>query len=96
MTLALAIALYLMIWFMTLFAVLPFGVKTQGEAGEVVEGTPASAPAAPRLLRVAIINTIVAAIVFAFVWTALDRDWLGLYIPPEQAAPFAVAPRPAP
>jgi predicted secreted protein len=90
MTLSLGIALYLMIWFMTLFAVLPFGVKTQGEVGEVVEGTPASAPAAPRLLRVAIINTLVAAVAFAFVWVALDRDWLGLYIPPEQTAPAAV------
>ncbi len=92
MTLSLGIALYLMIWFMTLFAVLPFGVKTQGEVGEVVEGTPESAPHAPRLLRIAIINTIVAAIAFAFVWTALDRDWLGLYIPPDQAAPGAVTP----
>jgi predicted secreted protein len=90
MSLSLGIALYLMIWFMTLFAVLPLGVKTQGEAGEIVEGTPASAPAAPRLLRVAIINTVVAAFVFAFVWTALERDWLGLYMPPDQAAPSAV------
>lgn len=92
MTLTLGIALYLMIWFMTLFAVLPFGVKTQGEAGEVVEGTPASAPASPRLWRVVIINTIVAAFAFAFVWTALERDWLGLYIPAEQSVPAGVTP----
>ncbi len=92
MSISLGIALYLMIWFMTLFAVLPFGVKTQAEAGEIVAGTPASAPAAPRILRIAIVNTIVAAIAFAFVWTALDRDWLGLYIPPDQAAPSAVTP----
>lgn len=92
MSLSLGIALYLMIWFMTLFAVLPFGIKTQGEAGEIVEGTPASAPAAPRLLRVAVINTVVAAIAFAFVWTALERDWLGLYIPPDQVPPAAVTP----
>lgn len=92
MTLSLGIALYLMIWFMTLFAVLPFGVKTQGEAGEVVEGTPASAPVAPRLLRVVIINTFVAAAAFAFVWFALDRDWMGLYIPPENAPPAGVTP----
>jgi predicted secreted protein len=92
MTLSLGIALYLMIWWMTLFAVLPFGVKTQGEAGDVVEGTPASAPIAPRLLRVVVINTFVAAIAFAFVWFALDRDWMGLYIPPENAPPAAVTP----
>ena len=92
MSLSLGIALYLMIWFMTLFAVLPFGVKTQGEVGDVVEGTPASAPAAPRLLRVVIINTFVAAVAFAFVWTALDRDWMGLFIPPENAPPAGVTP----
>ena len=90
MTLSLGIALYIMIWWMTLFAVLPLGVKTQGEAGEVVEGTPASAPVAPRLLRTVLINTVVAGFAFAIVWMALDRDWLGLYIPPDQAAPAGV------
>jgi predicted secreted protein len=90
MTISLGIALYLMIWFITLFAVLPFGVRTQAEAGEVVAGTPESAPAAPRMIRVIVINTVVAALVFAFVWTALERDWLGLYIPPDQQQPAAV------
>lgn len=90
MSLALGIALYLMIWWMTLFAVLPIGVRTQGEAGDVVEGTPASAPIAPRLFRVVVINTIVATAAFAVVWAALEYDWLGLYIPPEQGAPTAV------
>jgi predicted secreted protein len=90
MTVSLGIALYIMIWWMTLFAVLPFGVKTQGEAGDVVEGTPASAPMTPRIVRAMLINTVVAAFVFAFVWTALERDWMGLYIPPENLPPAAV------
>jgi predicted secreted protein len=87
MSLSLGIALYIMIWWMTLFAVLPLGVKTQAEAGEVVEGTPESAPVAPRLLRTAAINTVVATLAFAFVWAALEYDWLGLYIPPDSAPP---------
>ncbi len=92
MTLSLGIALYIMVWWMTLFAVLPFGVRTQGEAGEVVDGTPASAPVAPRLLRTVIINTLVASVAFAFVWLALEKDWMGLYIPPGQGAPAGVTP----
>ena len=32
----LAIGIYIFIWWITLFAVLPFGVRTQQEAGEVV------------------------------------------------------------
>lgn len=78
MSFAFGAAIYLMIWFTTLFAVLPFGVRTQGEDGDVVEGTPESAPVAPRLLRTALINTVVASIAFAFVYYALENDLMGL------------------
>ncbi len=62
------IAIYIFIWWTTLFAVLPFGVRTQQEEGSVVPGTPESAPAKPRLVRVVIINTIIATLVFAIVY----------------------------
>jgi predicted secreted protein len=62
------IAIYIFIWWTTLFAVLPFGVRTQQEEGSVVPGTPESAPANPRLVRVVIINTIIATLVFAIVY----------------------------
>jgi predicted secreted protein len=78
MTISLGIVLYIMIWWLTLFAVLPFGVHTQGEAGDVVPGTPESAPVRPRLVKVFLINTVVAAVVFAIVWGGLEYDWLGL------------------
>lgn len=71
MSTPLAIALYFVIWWITLFACLPLGVRTQDEAGEVVPGTPESAPFKPRLLRVFAINTIVASIVFGMVWAAV-------------------------
>ena len=88
MTIVFGIVLYIMIWWLTLFAVLPFGVKTQAEAGEIVEGTPESAPASPRFWRVVLINTVVSAMVFAFVWAAMQNDWLGLHeIPPGYADP---------
>jgi predicted secreted protein len=77
MTIAFGIALYFMIWWITLFAVLPFGVHTQGDAGDVTPGTPESAPARPRLLRVFLINTVVASLTFAFVWYAMQSDWFG-------------------
>lgn len=81
MNIAFALALFFMIWFITLFAVLPFGVRTQAEAGEVVPGTPASAPSVNRLRKVFMINTVVAAVVFCVVWAALGSDWFG-YVPP--------------
>ena len=60
MSLTLGIATYFIIWWTTLFAVLPFGLRTQGEDGNVVPGTPESAPAKPRLGRIFLINTAVS------------------------------------
>jgi predicted secreted protein len=66
-----AVAVYIFIWWIVLFAVLPFGVHTQDEAGSVVPGTPGSAPAKVRIVRIFLINTVVASIVFALVYAAI-------------------------
>ena len=66
-----AVAIYIFIWWIVLFAVLPFGVHTQDEAGSVVPGTPGSAPAKVRIVRIFLINTVVASIVFALVYSAI-------------------------
>ena len=41
------LAIYFLIWWLTLFAVLPWGVRNQEEAGDVVPG---SDPARPRCI----------------------------------------------
>ena len=75
MTFASAFAVSFVIWWTVLFAVLPFGIRSQVESGEVVEGTEPGAPALPGLMRKAVITTLIAAVVFLFVWygwAALD------------------------
>lgn len=62
-----ALVLFVVIWFMVFFVVLPLRLQTQGEAGEVVKGTPSSAPTDPQLGRKARITTIWALIVFGVV-----------------------------
>lgn len=64
-SLPLSIAIFFTIWFTVLFAVLPFGVRSQHEAGEIVAGTEPGAPVAPRLLVKGLWTTVVSAIVFA-------------------------------
>ncbi len=44
MTLIPALVLFAMIWAVGLLVALPIGLTTQAESGEVVPGTPASAP----------------------------------------------------
>jgi len=65
MSITSAIAIYFVIWWTVLFAVLPWGIRTQAEAGEVVPGSAPSAPARMRFLRIIIVNSIVAGVVFA-------------------------------
>ena len=59
-----AIAVYFLIWWVTLFAVLPFGVRRQDEDGEIAPGTDPGAPAIPRLGLKLLWTTVVASLVF--------------------------------
>jgi predicted secreted protein len=77
-SLSFAIAIYVVIWWTVLFAILPIGVRTQGEDGAIVPGTPESAPARPRLLRVVLLTTIVSALVFGGLWAAVKYGVLDL------------------
>lgn len=72
MNLVFGIAIYFVCWWIILFAILPFGVRTQEEAGDVSPGTPESAPAAPRLLPKLIATTIVTTIVFAIIYWLME------------------------
>jgi predicted secreted protein len=93
LTIAFAVALYFMIWWLTLFAVLPFGVRTQEEDGDIVPGTPASAPTRFMLVRIFAINTAIAAVAFAVVWYALQSELIAPNVP-VSTAPGASPPYP--
>lgn len=62
------IAIYFVVWWIVLFAVLPWGARSQQEEGEIVLGTDPGAPANPRLVHKAIVTSIVAAVVTFFIW----------------------------
>jgi predicted secreted protein len=79
-----AIAIYFLIWWLTLFAVLPWGVSAQGEEG--APGTDPGAPRVPHLKAKLVWTTLVATVifgVFAFVYVnrliSLDdlAAWMG-------------------
>lgn len=72
----LGIASYFVIWWISLFAVLPFGVRSQHEAGDIVPGSEAGAPAKPMLLKKVIANTVLAAVV----WLILDFIYIRFYL----------------
>ena len=60
-----AIAIFVTIWWVLLFAVLPFGVQSQHETADVVPGSDPGAPVAPRLLVKALWTTGLSLVAFA-------------------------------
>ncbi len=60
-----AVAVFFLIWWVVLFAVLPWGVRSQHEGGEIVPGTDPSAPAIPKLKWKLLWTTLVSAAIFA-------------------------------
>jgi predicted secreted protein len=76
MSVATAIAIYFIIWWVVLFAVLPWGVRSQEESGAISEGTDPGAPVAPRLWWKLLWTTIVSLIVFALAAIAYLNRWL--------------------
>jgi len=78
MSLGAGLAIYAIIWWLTLFAVLPFGVVTHYEDDSVERGTAPSAPVAPRMWIKALITTCLAAVIFAGVYWLIVESGLHL------------------
>jgi predicted secreted protein len=62
------LAIFFVIWWLCLFVVLPFGVRSQHEMEDVTPGTEAGAPHRPHLLRRVVATTLLAAVIFAGVY----------------------------
>ncbi len=78
MSVAFGLAIFFMLWWIILFAMLPFGMhRTQEEAGEVIPGTEPSAPERPKFLKVIVLTTIMASILFGG-FLALRSSGFGL------------------
>lgn len=74
------LAVYFVIWWLTLVAVLPIGSTSHHEAGsEVVAGSDPGAPVRPNMLRKMLVTTVVAAIVTALLFWGLSNETLQAY-----------------
>ncbi len=64
---------YFIIWWLVLFAVLPWGNRPpdEPEAGHV-----ASAPANPRLALKFAITSLIAGLLFLVVWGIVESGWI--------------------
>lgn len=78
MTITAAIVLFSVTWFMVFFIVLPLRFVSQGDAGEVVPGTPKSAPAGDIVARKAKITTVVATVIWGLLCAVILSGWINV------------------
>lgn len=70
-----AVALYFVVWWITLFAMLPIGVRSQHEEGDVSGGTDPGAPLRPMMGRKLVYTTIAAVPVSVVLWYFVGYSW---------------------
>ena len=79
MSLVSGLAVFFIMWWLVLFMVLPWGVRTAEESGdEVVPGHAPSAPQLPRLKQKLIWTTLVTAVCFGLFWLNDATGWVTL------------------
>lgn len=71
-----AFVLFAVIWFMTLFVVLPIRLTTQGDDEEVLKGTHASAPVNPQLGKRAKIVTLITVPLWILTMVVIESGWI--------------------
>lgn len=87
MALTSTLAIYFILWWVTLFVVLPWGNRSAHEAGQdSLPGHAASAPLQPNLGRKFIATTVISAVLFAIGYAVVSSELITLdsipYLPP--------------
>ena len=77
-TISTAFAIYFVMWWVTLFLTLPFGVRSQHEDGGGAPGTDPGAPVASRMGRKLIWTTVISAVIFLASWLAYNAGLLNV------------------
>ena len=67
------LALFFIIWWLVLFATLPFGLRTQDDEGDVTLGTTSSAPRGPHVRRAMLRTTVVAVAICGLLWYVTNQ-----------------------
>ena len=76
MAVSTSIAIYFLIWWVVLFAVLPWGVRAQGEGG--TPGTDPGAPVLTNLKLKLVWTTLVTTVIFAGFFLVYTRKLVSL------------------
>jgi predicted secreted protein len=77
-TISTAFAIYFVIWWITLFLTLPFGIRSQHEDGVGAAGTDPGAPIASRMGLRLVWTTVLSAAIFTLAMLAYNAGYLSV------------------
>jgi predicted secreted protein len=74
-----AIIIYICIWWIVFFSVLPIGIKSQNiEFKDGLQGNDPGAPINPRIVGKFLITTLITSIIFAVIYYLVINNYLNL------------------
>jgi predicted secreted protein len=76
MSVTTAFAIFFLIWWVVLFAVLPWGIKSQHESEDIAPGTDPGAPSTARIGWKLLWTTVVAIALYAVCFMVYVEHWV--------------------
>jgi len=74
-----SIIVYVMIWWIVFFSILPIGIQSKKEKfRDTVEGVDPGAPNNPKIAKKFLITTIITSIIFIMIYYLVNNNFLNL------------------
>ena len=77
------LVVFLIVWWLVIFTMLPIGVRSQEEAADVTEGTEPGAPVSPMLLKKAWWTTIVTSCIWIVYYAVTESGLVARLLPTD-------------
>tara|TARA_B100000963_G_scaffold357355_1_gene379345 strand:- start:17184 stop:17435 length:252 start_codon:yes stop_codon:yes gene_type:complete len=63
-----SVVIFVILWWLILFMILPRNINSQKNQGYIVEGTDPGAPSNPNIIKKLVLTTIITSILFAIIY----------------------------
>ena len=71
--------IYIIIWWIVFFSVLPIGIKSQNaKLSDELHGNDRGAPKNPKIAKKFLITTLITSIIFLIIYYLVSQDYLNL------------------
>jgi predicted secreted protein len=78
MPVATALAIFFLIWWVVLFAVLPWGIRSQHEGQDMIAGTDPGAPTKARIGSKLLWTTLLAIAFYGLAYVVYAQHWISI------------------